>query len=317
MLLQLTARKPIFTLVALSLSTSAVAQQVFSDPSFDTSVKKPTYGSEHPRVVVDEMHHNLHTIEGRYRPLAELLAHDGYDVIAGKVTLSVEALRDVRVLVIANARGGDNPSTDAQPAFTASECDAVQQWVRGGGALLLIADHAPFGKAASDLALRFGIEMDPGYVFDPENAQGGDPTFLVFSHDNGLLGEHPVIRGRNKSERVHRVVAFTGQSLTIPDGATGLLNFSSSAREVDDYSGIDAALASPDVRPAKGRAQGVAFVFGRGRVIAMGEAAMFSAQVLKSDNPSEPDLRFGMNAPSNDDRQFALNALHWLSRAIP
>jgi hypothetical protein len=76
------------------------------------------------------MHHNLHTIEGRYRPLAELLAHDGYDVIAGKVTLSVEALRDVRVLVIANARGGDNPSTAAQPAFTASECDAVHQFDR-------------------------------------------------------------------------------------------------------------------------------------------------------------------------------------------
>ena len=33
-----------------------------------------------------------------------------------------------------------------------------------------------------------------------------------------------------------------------------------------------------------GRAQGVALLFGKGRIIVMGEAAMFSAQLLKSDD---------------------------------
>jgi hypothetical protein len=75
--------------------------------------------------------------------------------------------------------------------------------------------------------------------------------------------------------------------------------------------------ASGHVRAVHGRAQGVALAFGRGRVIVMGEAALFSAQILKTGKPGEPDLRFGMNVPGNDDRQFALNALHWLSRAIP
>jgi hypothetical protein len=42
---------------------------------------------------------------------------------------------------------------------------------------------------------------------------------------------------------------------------------------------------------------------------------MFSAQRLRS--AGQPDLRFGMNAPGNDDKQFVLNALHWLSGAIP
>ena len=41
----------------------------------------------------------------------------------------------------------------------------------------------------------------------------------------------------------------------------------------------------------------------------MGEAAMFSAQVYE-------DFRFGMNTPGNDDRQFALNVMHWLSGAL-
>jgi hypothetical protein len=35
---------------------------------------------------------------------------------------------------------------------------------------------------------------------------------------------------------------------------------------------------------------------------------MFTAQVT-----GEGRLRFGMNWPNTDDRQFALNALHWLS----
>ncbi len=40
---------------------------------------------------------------------------------------------------------------------------------------------------------------------------------------------------------------------------------------------------------------------------------MFSAQILK--RTVGESMRFGMNAPGNDDRQFALNILHWLSRA--
>ncbi len=64
----------------------------------------------------------------------------------------------------------------------------------------------------------------------------------------------------------------------------------------------------------RGRAQGVALTFGEGRLIVMGEAAMFSAQILKQSG--EPDFKFGMNRSGNDDRRFALNALHWLSHAL-
>jgi hypothetical protein len=43
----------------------------------------------------------------------------------------------------------------------------------------------------------------------------------------------------------------------------------------------------------------------------VGEAALFSAQV-------DPlGLRMGMNKPGNDDRQFALNVVHWLSNVLP
>jgi hypothetical protein len=67
--------------------------------------------------------------------------------------------------------------------------------------------------------------------------------------------------------------------------------------------------------PVSGRAQGVAFGFGKGRVVVMGEAAMFSAQVVRfNDEDGKPqEFQMGMNIPGNDDKQLALNLMHWLS----
>jgi hypothetical protein len=53
--------------------------------------------------------------------------------------------------------------------------------------------------------------------------------------------------------------------------------------------------------------------FGRGRVIVLGEAAMLSAQLGISPNRTE---KMGMNVPGTDNRQFALNIMHWLSRLL-
>ena len=64
-------------------------------------------------------------------------------------------------------------------------------------------------------------------------------------------------------------------------------------------------------RPAAGRSQGLAFTLGRGRVVVLGEAAMLSAQI---GGPQR--FKMGMTVPGNDDRQFALNVLHWLTRVL-
>jgi hypothetical protein len=61
-----------------------------------------------------------------------------------------------------------------------------------------------------------------------------------------------------------------------------------------------------------GRAQGVAVEIGKGRVVVLGEAAMLSAQVTGADGRG----RMGMNVPGNQDKQFALNVLHWLTRLL-
>ena len=47
--------------------------------------------------------------------------------------------------------------------------------------------------------------------------------------------------------------------------------------------------------------------FGKGRVVVLGEAAELSAQVVGLRE------QIGMNVPGIDNRQMALNIMHWLS----
>ena len=66
-----------------------------------------------------------------------------------------------------------------------------------------------------------------------------------------------------------------------------------------------------------GRVQGLAMTFGKGRVVVFGEAALFSAQVVTlRDGNQDRTFKAGMNVPGNDNRQFALNVVHWLSGLI-
>ena len=303
----------------LLLSIRIQAQQI-ADPSFNASVPNPAYSRTHPTLVIDEGHLNFHTATGRYKPFADLLKNDGYQVVPGTKKFQKETLKGVRVLVIAGAAAPDTTeeqttgaTATSGPAFTKQECDVVRGWVRGGGSLLLVADHAPDGQAAESLSNQFGVDMGKGHVVDLANLGAEREGVLIFSQDNGLLGEHPVLRGRNASEEVKRVATFTGQSLGVPAGAVALMKLSPTAYEAVSRKELQLARAEENgfqrhARAVGGRAQGVAMKFGRGRVIILGEAAMLSAQV-----GARSGLKMGMNVPGNDNKQFALNLLHWLS----
>ena len=195
------------------------------------------------------------------------------------------------------AEGMGQPGA-ANPAFTDAECDAVRDWIKDGGSLLFITDHAPMGSAAECLAKRLGVSMSKGATSDPAHSEGGD-TCLVFTRQNHLLGDHPITRGRDESERVNRIQTFTGTSVKGPEGSVPILKLADTA--------VDLAMDDDKPASAAGRAQGVAFSLGKGRVVVMGEAAELSAQVVGEDE------KFGMNVPGIDNRQMALNIMHWLS----
>jgi hypothetical protein len=301
-------RTLVVALVALfaSLVAQVFAQQV-ADPNFNAKVDHPAYAKKkHPKVLFDEAHNNFHTASGRYKPFADLITSDGYTVTPNKVKLTRDALKGSDVLVISNALGAAQMGTPeaSNPAFTDEECDAVRDWVRAGGSLLLIADHAPMGSANQKLGERFGVEMSKMFTLDPANTpkEDNNPGFIVYTRGRGLV-DHPITNGRDAAERVNRVIAFTGQSLKAPADATAFMQLADTA--------LDAMPGGGQPVPAKGRAQGVAMKFGAGRVVVLGEAAMLTAQLGGANK-----MPFGMNRPGTDDRQLALNIMHWLSNLI-
>ena len=312
----------ILGLVALASGSPAAAQQQMVDPEFRPSVARPAYAADGPVVAIDGAHHNFHTVDGQYAPFAALLRADGYQVRGGTAAFDAGGLEDVDVLVIANAGAVEEP---AGPIFTASEIAAVEAWVRGGGRLLLIADHAPFGSAAAPLAEAFGVRMGRGYAF-ATTTDGGISTNLTYPAE--ALGEHPIHRGRGAEERVESVTAFTGQSLAGPPGATVLLPMTVGAREAADLptlqrlverieAGEDAERVKAELSVEALPAQALAFEHGEGRVVVLGEAGMLSAQLIRfPDGSGRADRRFGMNAAPGNAR-FGLNVMHWLSGLTP
>jgi len=304
--------------IIVGLAYQRFASQQQPDPDFVARVERPAYVAEHPRVLMDAAHENFHTATGNYRPFAELLRHDGYEVVGNRNRFSAVTLAGARVLVIANALGargvlamladlvGFHRALDWDfQAFSPAEADAVRDWVATGGSLLLIADHTPMGKAARALAERFGVEMSNCFTEDDKHCVPDHYSWLVFSRDSGTLLAHPVTDGRGPDERVNTAITFTGQSLKGPPGSIPFLSLAATAR---DYPTRQSTYS--EGRSAAGRSQGVALTYGRGRVVVLGEAAMLTAQVFR---PPGQEVRLGMEYPGSDDRQLALNILHWLS----
>jgi len=329
-------------LFALLLLTAAAAparsQRQVEDPTFVPKVAMPAFTGRHPIVMIDEAHRNQFTMKQGYRAFASLLSQDGLRVIPGSEAFSPQLLKTCQVLVVADAIGSAAPTAASAraSAFRIPECDAVRDWVKEGGSLLLIADHAPYASAMDSLAVRFGVDMGKGYTLDTRRVdpESGNMGCILFARAKRLLGDHAITRGRDKTERIDRVVTFTGQSLAGPRGSVGLLVLSPSALDLPfspdarreatpkarRMADTAAAVNAPGAVTAVGRFQGLAFGFGRGRVVVLGEASMFGSQfVLGTDarHRGKARLRIGLNRPDLDDnQQFALNVLRWLAREL-
>jgi hypothetical protein len=287
------------------------------DRSFDARVRDPAYRGGGPIVLYDEGHLNSHTVKGAYRPLADLIRNDGYELSVTRQSLSARMLAGVFVLVVVLARGSNDANDNS--AFTDSETIIVDQWVRDGGSLLLVTDHWPYGPAVASLVERFGVKMGRGLVEDPEHHEPsrGD-SHLVFSTDNRLLMDHPIVRGRDEAERIRRVLTFTGQSILGPPAAIPFLALSDAAVErppttpqVTKTGGdVRVSMNYGDPVSAKGRSQGIALELEKGRIVILGEAGMLRAERARGRMP------VGMNVPGYDNRQLAINIMHWLSRVL-
>src|SRR4051812_3176719 len=117
--------KPFLGCFAVFLIASSAKGQQMADLEYRPVVAAPACQSRlGPRVAIDEAHHNFHTAEGRYKPFAELLRQDGYQVRSLTNSATTASLAAFRVLVIANPlheRNVTNWSLPTPCAFTAEE----------------------------------------------------------------------------------------------------------------------------------------------------------------------------------------------------
>ncbi|HEU4747150.1 MAG TPA: DUF4350 domain-containing protein [Gemmatimonadaceae bacterium] len=290
----MTARALVLTIV-YCLPTTLFAQQV-PDTAFRPLLQRPAYAvGTGPVILIDEGHSNLKTSTGGYFPFAELLRRDGYIVRGSPGFVTAETIRGASVLVSASAR---EPFNDA-------EVSLLQDWVKAGGAILLIVDHPPgsradaFGtplrnviEAARNLADAFGIRLRNAAARDPRRTPSGR---LVFRRSDGTLVNHAITRG------IDSVATFGGSSFQLEVPGEPLLVFGPGVYAYPQRN-------EPNPLPLQGNFQGAVLQFGKGRVAAFAEAAMFSAQL---SGPSRSPM--GMNAPiAGQNAAFLLNLLHWL-----
>lgn len=304
-----------FSLMLFVMMFAAGCTEQRPDKSFNPTIADPAYANgTGPLVCLDEAHNNFHTLDNRFWAFGELLRRDGYVIEASKEKFSATVLDRCMVMVISNAQlegmdWGEYPYPTPS-GFTDAEIEAVHVWVENGGSLLLIADHMPLAGVASELASAFGIQFYDGFAvagFVDENnldASFGIPT--VFSSESGTLLPHAITAGRTEQESVTSIRSFTGQAFQAPASAQALMVLPEDfvlllPEEAWEFT------SDTQIIPVGGWLQGAVMPYGSGRAAFFGEAAMFSAQ-LSGNDPA------GMNAPlAEQNFQFVLNVMHWLS----
>jgi hypothetical protein len=302
-------------LLVFSVLTSE-AQQI-NDSLFNTRVADPAYKNQRPRVLIDAAHFNLFsTTTNRIEPLTKLLEADGYLVDTASTRFTKDLLSNHQILVILTAIGA-SPQSDSSyfSAFTDSEIEVLYNWIRNGGSLLFGVDHSPYNYAGERLLRRLGVGIRFGVIEDSVYSEGGlekgpdgRRENLVFTRENRLLGNHPIVAGRNTAEAIVKVGISSGQSIKPPRGGSVLFQLSPKAYNT----GVGSSIT---YRKPIGvyNASAIAFQLGNGRVVITSDCSMWTAQLVKL---GDKWIEFGMARKDLDNRQFALNVVHWLSHLI-
>lgn len=293
----------------LIIPAFAVAQRQYEDSSYMPPAFESRYETGKGTVIyLDEAHHNFHTRTGRYAPFARVLEQDGFRVRSNTGAFTMENLKDMKILVIANAlpvTSVERWEAPTQSAFTEDEILVVKKWVKKGGRLLLLADHMPMGGAARDLAAAFGFTFYDSFADDTTTSSSTE----LFTKSDRSLADNIITRGSASMFEVDSVTSFTGQAFRIPEGAHSILHCGDGwivrlpkiAWQFDEET---------EILDASGWSQAACLEFGKGKVVVFGEAAMFSAQIAEIE---EYTIKAGMNNDKGKNNyRLLLNVARWL-----
>ena len=133
-------RKIIIVLVIIILfCTTSLVTCVYqrADMKTDMSVGIPKFDSTtSPTILFDAGHNNFHGIHTTYEPFATLLKNDGVLIREYQGLFNGIALKNIDLLIIANATASEQKEGAMTSAFSESEIHALADWIRKGGSLL-------------------------------------------------------------------------------------------------------------------------------------------------------------------------------------
>ena len=298
--------KYLLILLIILLNHLELFSQQVADSLYRPEISNKMYSNQGGTIIyIDEGHNNFHTKDGRYYSFTKLLEQDGYQVESYNNIFNNVNLKEVDILVIANALPDSiRPpiTTPTKSAFSKDEIKSLANWVKNGGALFLIGDHMPFAGAAAELANEFGFKFYDSFVmYNPENG------IIDFNKQKGTLSDNLITKGRNSKEKVNQVRTFTGQGFKIPKEAKSILNLEKSQTVflVDTMWVFNERVKR---FPANELSQGAIMNIENGKIAFFGEAAMFSAQL---SGPRRQKV--GMNSENaKENFQLLLNIIHWL-----
>ena len=250
----------------------------------------------------DSTHKNFFIQSHLIKPLVDLLINDGYRVAFLDKEFSKSSLSQASVLVVITALPFDfateNSAADKN-TFSENELDELQNWVTDGGSLLAFSEHAPFDQAINPLLRKFDIESSIGTTVDTINYESKyGPGMIKFENKN-LNTNHPIVNGKKKKKKL---VSFGGSAL-LGSKYENILKLDESSFNVKHSTGI-----GPE---GKGNSQGLAGMYGSGKVAAFGDSNGFTAMVFNMDNGTK--MYAGMNTEGYDWKNFVLNIFRWLT----
>ena len=276
---------------------------MYNDTNVNLEVEDPTFEiNDGPLIMFDSTHKNFFIQSHLIKPLVDLLINDGYRVAFLDKEFSKSSLSQASVLVVITALPFDfatENSAEDKNTFSENELNELQNWVNNGGSLLVFSEHAPFDQAINPLLRKFDIESSIGTTVDTINYESKyGPGMIKFENKN-LNTNHPIVTGKYK---VEKLVSFGGSAL-LGSKYENILKLDESSFNVKHSTGI-----GPE---GKGNSQGLAGMYGSGKIAAFGDSNGFTAMVFNMDDGTK--MYAGMNTEGYDWKNFVLNTFRWLT----
>ncbi|WP_436757146.1 DUF6421 family protein [Streptosporangium sp. V21-05] len=225
--------------------------------------------SAFPRVLFDEAHSESWTIrrevaetmnpghpdDSSYARAAGLLRGLGHSVdahVEGPLTPGLLSARDVLVIAHPSGDRWEHTTGLGSPVLPVEELDAIEEYVRDGGGLVVLAEYEQekYGSNLGELLARFGVGVEHTLVRDPGSAHNGVASWVLGTPQNTPQNGQDLLAG------ARRACFYRSGVLTAPDHAAVLF------------------ATSPTATPAN-RPLAVAVRHGEGRVVVVADSDLF------------------------------------------